>query len=171
MRHAIPVLALLALAGQAHAQGASSYAAAPAAEAKAPEARHYHVVTVHLDGMTGLQATGAHPAEAFPTAPMPAGGGLLLRKPDAEGLWSVRAFVFQPSQIVVPAGAPVTLTFVDVQGVGFRIAIDGVAEPIAIHRGETRSVTLAADKPGSIRFRALDQAPSMVGEVLVLPQH
>ncbi|MBR0644790.1 cupredoxin domain-containing protein [Plastoroseomonas hellenica] len=166
-----PILALLlaASAGPVLAQ-APAYPAAPAAGAPAAAVnpRHFHVITVHLDGATGIQASAAHPAEAYPTQPMPAGGGLLLRPLSQEGNWSVRAFVFQPSQIVVMQGEPVTLTFVDIQGPSFRIAVDGVAEPIAIRRGEVRSVTLPADRPGRIGFRSLDHAPSMVGEILVL---
>jgi hypothetical protein len=166
-----PILALLlaAAAGPALAQGtAPAYPAAPAAGAASP--RQFHIITVHFDGATGIQASAAHLAEAYPTQPMPAGGGLLLRPLSQEGNWSVRAFVFQPSQIVVLQGEPVTLTFVDIQGPSFRIAVDGVAEPIAIRRGEVRSVTLPADRPGHIGFRSLDHAPSMTGEVLVLPR-
>ena len=167
------LLALLVAAGPAFAQG--SYGPASVAPAGAPPAlepgtRHFHVVTVHYDGSTGLQATAAHPAEAFPTAAMPPGGGLLLRAPNAEGAWSVRAFVFHPAQIVVHQGDRVALTFVDVQGPAFRIAVDGIADPIAIRRGETRTVTLTAERAGRIAFRALDQQPSMTGEILVLPR-
>jgi hypothetical protein len=170
MRATLPLLALLALSPiTALAQGAASYAGPAVAPGAAGDPRQFHIVTVHVDGLTGLTASAAHPAEAFPTEPMPAGGGLLLRQPDAQGNWSVRAFMFHPPQIVVQQGEPVTLTFVDVHGPRFRIAVDGVAEPIAIRRGEVRSVTVAADRPGRIAFRALDQAPSMVGEVLVLP--
>lgn len=168
-----PILALLlaGLAGPALAQGTTpAYPAAAAPAAGPANPRHFHVITVHLDGATGIQASAAHPAEAYPTQPMPAGGGLLLRPLSQEGNWSVRAFVFQPSQIVVMQGEPVTLTFVDIQGPSFRIAVDGVAEPIAIRRGEVRSVTLPAERPGRIGFRSLDHAPSMSGEILVLPR-
>lgn len=168
-----PILALLlaSLAGPAFAQGTTpAYPAAGAPAAGPANPRHFHVITVHLDGATGIQASAAHPAEAYPTQPMPAGGGLLLRPLSQEGNWSVRAFVFQPSQIVVMQGEPVTLTFVDIQGPSFRIAVDGVAEPIAMRRGEVRTVTLPADRPGRIGFRSLDHAPSMTGEILVLPR-
>jgi hypothetical protein len=169
--------ALLALAAAVPlsaglAQGTAPYAPPTASITRTAEVdgRHFYVMTVHLDGVTGLQATAAHPAEAFPASALPAGGGLLLRSPDAAGTWGVRAFLFQPSQIVVQTGEPVTLTFVAVQGPDFRIAIDGLAAPIAIRRGEARSVTLPVDGPGRIGFRDLDHAPTMVGELLVLPR-
>ncbi|MBR0654608.1 cupredoxin domain-containing protein [Plastoroseomonas arctica] len=165
------VLALAALGGDALAQGSPAYPAAASAPVATPaDARHFYVVTVHLDGATGTTASAAHPAEAYPMQALPAGGGLLLRPLSAEGNWSVRAFMFQPSQVIVPAGAPVTLTFVGVQGVSFRIAVDGVAEQVTIRRGEIRSVTVPAEQPGIIGFRALDHAPSMTGQILVLPR-
>jgi hypothetical protein len=163
-------LLLASTAGAAFAQGADTYAPAAGAAPAEAAVRRFYVMTVHLDGVTGLQATAAHPAEAFPAEPLPAGGGLLLRQPNAEGTWGVRAFVFQPGQIVVEQGEPVTLTFVGVHGPRFRIAVDGVAEPIALRRGEARSVAVPADRPGRIGFRSLDHAPSMTGEVLVLPR-
>lgn len=173
MRKSLTILtmALAALSGNALAQGSPAYPATAGTAATAPaDPRHFHVVTVHVDGATGITASAAHPAEAYPTQPFPAGGGLLLRPLSAEGNWSVRAFVFQPSQIIVPAGTPVTLSFVGVQGPSFNIAVDGVAEPIALRRGEVHSVAVQADRPGIIGFRALGQAPSMTGQILVLPR-
>lgn len=162
-------LALL-LPASALAQGVGyGTPAAPAAVAEAG-LRHVHIATVHLDGLTGLTATAAHPAEAFPTAPMPAGGGLVLRQPDAAGSWSVRAFLFQPAQIVVREGDRLRLTFVGVQGPNHRIEIEGQGEPFTLRRGETRTVELTAARPGSIAYRSLDRLPSMTGEILVLPR-
>jgi hypothetical protein len=90
--------------------------------------------------------------------------------PGAEGQWSMCAFMFSPAQVVVHQGERVALSFVDVQGPSFRIAVDGLAEPIAIRRGQIRTVVLEAARPGRITYRALDQQPSMSGEVLVLPR-
>jgi plastocyanin len=175
MRACLPALALLLAlpGGAALGQGAASYGATPAPAAAAQPAsstRRYHIVTVHFDGVTGLRPTAAHPAEAFPTEPLPGGGGLLLRAPNADGGWSVRAFVFHPSQIVVQQGDPVELTFVDVHGPGFRIAVDGHPEPFILRRGEARTIPVATDRPGRVGFRSLEHAPSMAGEVLVLPR-
>ena len=127
-------------------------------------------MTVHVDAATGLRASANHPAAAFPASALPDGGGLILRAPNEAGEWSLRAFIFVPSQIIVRQGAAVTSSFVDIQGPGFRIAVDGQAELISIRHGEIRGVALGTSWPGSVDFRALDQAPSMVGEVLVLPR-
>lgn len=171
------LLAALLLAGLAAplpvlAQaGYGPQAVAPGAAVTLPEGtRHYHIVTVHWDGFTGLTASAAHPAEAFPEERLPPGGGMLLRAPNERGEWSVRTFAFVPAQIVVHQGERVALTFVDVQGPEFRIAVDGLAEPIAIRRGQARTVQFTAERPGRIGFHALDRQPSMAGEILVLPR-
>jgi len=132
------------------------------------QTREYFIATVHLDGNTGLTASADHPAEAFPEQAMPEGGGMLLTKPNADGKWRIRAFVFQPAQILVRQGDEVKLTFVGVQGPAHKIRVEGVAEEIALKRGETRSVTVKADKPGTIAYSSVDRQPSMRGEIVVL---
>ena len=144
--------------------------AAVAAAPATAEPREYVIVTVHVDGNTGLTASADHPAEAFPQEPMPPGGGLILTKPNDEGKWRMRAFVFQPAQIVVRQGDEVKLTFVAVQGPAHKIKVDGVAEEIALKRGELRSVTVKADKPGTIAYAGIGRMPSMRGEIVVLPK-
>jgi plastocyanin len=135
----------------------------------APGRKEVFVVTVHVDGNTGLQASAAHPAEAFPTAALPDGGGLVLTKPNADGQWRMRAFVFQPAQIVVEQGDVVGLNFVGVQGPSHRIAVEGVEEVLELKRGEVGRIEVQAKEPGTIRFASLDRLPSMQGEVVVLP--
>jgi hypothetical protein len=133
--------------------------------------RQFFVATVHLDGNTNaLRAGATHPVEPFPTAALPAGGGLILTPPAPDGAWSVRAFVFQPAQIVVRQGDRVALTFVAVHGASHRILIDGQTEPLALRRGEAGTISFLAERPGSIGFRGDGRAPSMAGEVLVLPR-
>ena len=149
---------------------AAGGAATPAPAAVEPGTRHFHIVTVHLDGNANTRGDAAHPAEAFPAAVPPAGGGLLLRPPAPDGAWSVRAFVFHPSQVVVRQGDRVALTFVGVHGPSHRIAVDGREEVLTLRRGETATVTFTADRPGAGGFRSLDRMPSMAGEVLVLPR-
>lgn len=166
------LILLLPATSLAQGAGYGAPAAAPAAPAAALPAgtRHFHVATVHLDGNTGLTATAAHPAEPFPAAAMPAGGGLLLTPPNAEGAWRMRAFVFQPAQIVVRQGDPVALTFIGVQGPAHRIEVEGQGEPFTLRRGEIRTVSFTVETPGTIAYRSLDRLPSMVGEVVVLPR-
>jgi plastocyanin len=130
----------------------------------------FHIATVHLDGTANLRGDALHPApEPFPTQAALPGGGHLLRAPAADGGWSVRAFVFHPAQLVVRQGDRIVLTFVGVHGPSHTIQIDGVAEPVRLRRGETATVRLVAERPGSIRFVSQGREPTMAGEVLVLP--
>jgi plastocyanin len=164
------LLGLMLLTGGALAQGYQPGTATPETAFAPSKAREFWIATVHLDGNTGLQASADHPAEPFPTAALPAGGGLLLTQPGAEGKWRMRAFVFQPAQVVVREGETVVLHFVGVQGPAHRIAVEGQGEPFVLRRGETRSVTLTPEAAGSIRWASLDRLPSMTGEILVLPR-
>jgi plastocyanin len=136
--------------------------------ASAPNA--FYIATVHLDGNANIKGDAAHPPEAFPSAGMPDGGGLLLSEPDADGDWRIRSFAFQPAQIIVHQGEQVTLNFVGVQGPSHQIAIEGQDAIIELKRGEIKSVTLQAGEPGTIHFASLSRQPSMQGQILVLPR-
>jgi plastocyanin len=80
----------------------------------------------------------------------------------------MRAFLFQPAQVTVRQGDEVKLTFIGVQGPVHKIKVEGVAEEIVLKRGEIRSVTVKADKPGAIAFSSVERQPSMRGEIVVL---
>ena len=159
--------------GAARAQSAPDYqkpASGQPAAAQASDTRQVFVATVHLDGNANAKGDAKHPPEAFPTEALPAGGGLSLTPPADDGAWRVRAFVFEPRQVVVFEGAPVTLTFVGVQGPSHRIQVVGHGDIIELKRGAVKSVVVPADKPGVIGFRSLDRLPSMQGSVVVLPK-
>ncbi|MGE3538566.1 MAG: cupredoxin domain-containing protein [Candidatus Tectimicrobiota bacterium] len=132
--------------------------------------KEFYIVTVHLDGKTSTRGDATHPPETFPTQELPAGGGIVMRQPDAEGTWQIRAFVFQPAQITVAQGDQVTLHFLGVHGPSHTIVVEGLGEKFVVRRGERHSVTFTADKVGTIRFLALDRQPTMQGQVVVLPR-
>lgn len=134
------------------------------------DVQQFTIVTVHVDGNTNVNGDAKHPAEPFPPQTLPDGGGLKLTPPDPKGDWSVRAFVFEPSQVVVHVGDEVQLDFVGVQGTLHRIRIDGVAGDIELRRGEMKRATLKPTKPGVIRFESRERLPSMRGQVVVLPR-
>jgi plastocyanin len=85
--------------------------------------KEFYIATVHLDGKTSTKGDAAHPPEAFPTQSLPSGGGIVMRQPDAEGTWQIRAFVFQPAQLTVYQGDQVTLHFLGVQGPSHTITV------------------------------------------------
>lgn len=143
-------------------------AAAGERRTAAAEPRVVHVATVHLDGNAKVDGGAGHPPEAFPAAPLPAGGGLALTAPGEDGAWRVRMFAFVPSEIVVLQGEPLRLVFVGVQGPAHRIQV-GDGAPQRLQRGTTLAVDVDTSRVGRIDFASLDRAPSMRGSVLVLP--
>jgi plastocyanin len=146
--------------------GGAMLAAAPALA----QDRVFHIATVHLDGSGHERGDALHPQpEPYPAQAALPGGGHLIRRVGADGAWNVRMFLFEPSQIVVRQGETVVLIFVGVHGPAHEIVVDGVAEPLRLRRGETASVRLVAQQPGSIRFASKGREPTMAGEVLVLP--
>ena len=85
--------------------------------------KEFWVNTVHLDGMTNINAavkcdtcpqnTPTHPAEKPPAnSTIPTGGGFRITEPNKVGAWDFRSFTFAPDQIVVNQGDKVTLDFI-----------------------------------------------------------
>jgi plastocyanin len=148
--------------------GAAALALAATAHA---ETREFYIVTVHLDAKTNPVADAMHPAEPFPANPFPSTSGMWVKGPQENGDWTVRAFVFNPSQVVVMQGDEVVLHFVGVQGAAHTIAVKGVPEPVKFTRGTTATVKFTADKPGIVDFASTVLTPSMRGQVIVLPKN
>jgi plastocyanin len=138
----------------------------------AGEIREFYIKTVHIDGQTSTKGDADHKPEPFPDMAMPEGKGLVLTKPDEAGNWRIRAFAFEPSQIVVKAGETVRLHFVGVQGMSHSIHVEGkdVDETFTLKRGHMHSIDLTPKTPGVIEIECYDHEPSMRGEIVVLPQ-
>ncbi len=169
----LSALLLCAITPAMSQSAGSGYGPAPApgdAQAKAaePGEQVFHIATVHLDAKTNVKGDAAHPPEPFPETAKSSGGGLIVRPPNEQGDWTVRAFIFQPSQVVVKQGDKVVLNFVGVQGPSHTIAIDGHNEHITLKRGEMKTVRFVAEQPGTIRFVSVGREPTMQGSVVVL---
>ena len=108
--------------------------------------------------------------EALPTAPLPDGGGYVMRQPDQTGRWEVSAYVWQPAQIVVDEGDEVTLEFVGINGASHPTRIEGLAPSFTLQRGRAHRVSFVASKAGSFRIVCDTHHPSMTGEIVVLPK-
>ncbi len=130
----------------------------------------FHIATLHIDGKTNINGAGDHSPEPFPATAPKSSGGFIVKPPDPKGEWSVRAFAFHPSQVVVRQGDTVLLNFLGVQGSSHNIAVDGQREQLALRRGEMKSVRFVADQPGIVRFVSVGREPTMQGSVLVLPR-
>ena len=140
--------------------------------------KEFWINTVHLDGMTNLNAakfcdtcsqnTPLHPAEKPPVnSTIPTGGGFRITEPNKVGAWDFRSFTFSPAQIVVNQGDKVTLHFVGVQGVHHIITVDGVGS-FTLLRGQIHTVSFTANNPGTINYYCHIHMPNMVGQILVL---
>ena len=136
----------------------------------AGEIREFYIKTVHIDGQTSTKGGADHKPEPFPDTAMPEGKGLVLTKPDEAGNWRIRAFAFEPSQIVVKAGETVRLHFVGVQGMSHSIHVEGkdFDEKFTLKRGHMHSIDLTPKTPGVIEIECYDHEPSMRGEIVVL---
>lgn len=149
------------------------FVAAPlVSTARAEDIREFYIKTVHVDGQTSIKGDADHKPEPFPATKMPDGKGLVLTKPDEAGNWRIRAFTFEPSQIVVTAGETVRLHFVGVQGMSHSIHVEGddVDEKFTLTRGQMHTFDITPKKPGVIEIECYDHEPSMRGEIVVLAQ-
>jgi plastocyanin len=142
--------------------------------------KEFWINTVHLDGMTNLNAakfcdtcsqnTPLHPAEKPPVnSTIPIGGGFRITEPNKVGAWDFRSFTFSPDQIVVNQGDIVTLHFVGVQGLHHLITVDGVGT-FPLLRGQIHTISFTANNPGTINYFCHIHMPNMVGQILVLPK-
>lgn len=133
----------------------------------------FYIKTVHVDGKTNIHGDATHEPEAYPATKLPAGRGLSLDEPDDKGAWKVRAFTFQPSQIVVTEGDDLRLHFIGVQGRSHTIHVggSGVNEKFTLTRGTTRTVNIQDAKVGRIDIECYDHQPAMNAEVLVLSRN
>jgi hypothetical protein len=142
--------------------------------------KEFWINTVHLDGMTNINAgvkcdtcpqnTPTHPPEKPPVnSTIPTGGGFRITLPNKVGAWDFRSFTFAPDQIVVNQGDKVTLHFIGVQGAHHVITVDGV-DTFELMRGQIHTVSFVANNPGTINYSCHVHMPNMVGQILVLPK-
>jgi plastocyanin len=142
--------------------------------------KEFWINTVHLDGMTNINAgvkcdtcpqnTPLHPPEKPPVnSTIPTGGGFRITEPNKVGAWDFRSFTFAPDQIVVNQGDKVTLHFIGVQGAHHVIDVQGV-DTFELMRGQIHTVSFIANNPGTITYICHVHLPNMVGQILVLPK-
>jgi plastocyanin len=165
------------------AASSSTNAAVTVVKAVSPNqstSKEFWINTVHLDGMTNINAgvkcdtcpqnTPTHPPEKPPVnSTIPTGGGFRIVEPNKVGAWDFRSFTFAPDQVVVNQGDKVTLHFIGVQGAHHVITIDGV-DTFELMRGQIHTVSFVANNPGTITYSCHVHMPNMVGQILVLPK-
>lgn len=105
--------------------------------------------------------------EPFPTASLPKGEGLELKKPNADGRWQISAYLWSAQQIHVNKGDEVSLDFVGLNGSDHPTTIEGYDKAFTLKRGEVRNVSFVADKPGVFKIICSRHQPTMVSELIV----
>jgi heme/copper-type cytochrome/quinol oxidase subunit 2 len=157
---AVLLVGLLALAACGQDDGAT--AQEPQERTIAIQALQYDM-TRHVDRTPFPDTLDEHPdfADKWP--------GWRLDEPDEDGEWYARAYVFNPSTIVVNEGDEVTLRLFGIHGDSHPSVIEGYDVTFDIRRGEVDEVTFTADKPGVFRMICADHVPSMIGQLVVLP--
>lgn len=158
----------------------TTIAAVKAVNPNQSTSKEFWINTVHLDGMTNINAgvkcdtcpqnTPTHPPEKPPVnSTIPTGGGFRITTPNKVGAWDFRSFTFAPDQIVVNQGDKVTLHFIGVQGAHHVIEVEGV-DTFTLLRGQIHTVSFVANNPGTITYTCHVHPPNMVGQILVLPK-
>lgn len=167
-------------AGNANAPGNTAGAGVKAVDPSKSIEKEFWINTVHIDGMTNINAgakcdtcpqnTPTHPPEKPPlNSTIPTGGGFRITEPNKAGAWDFRSFTFSPDQIVVNQGDKVTLHFIGVQGAHHVIEVKGV-DTFELVRGQIHTVSFTANSPGTITYICHVHLPNMVGQILVLPK-
>lgn len=109
--------------------------------------------------------------EPFPDpAQLPAGGGYVLKAPDATGRWEVSAYQWQPGFIVVNQGERVTLEIIGINGAEHPSTLPPYVSRFTVKRGQVTRVSFTADRAGIFPIMCLSHQPSMTGYLVVLPR-
>jgi plastocyanin len=164
----------------AAASSSTTAAAVKAVNPNQSTSKEFWINTVHLDGLTNINAGvkcdtcpqngPLHPAEKPPVnSTIPTGGGFRITEPNKVGAWDFRSFTFSPDQIVVNQGDKVTLHFIGVQGAHHVIDVEGI-DTFTLLRGQIHTVSFVANNPGTITYTCHVHPPNMVGQILVLPK-
>lgn len=122
-----------------------------------------HIVVTAVEPKGGVTVD----KEPFPAAPLPEGGGYVLKKPDDKGRWEIAVYVFEPRQIFVDEGDEVTLEFVGINGASHPTSIEAYGQSFELKRGHVNKVTFTADKPGRHSIVCSAHQPTMVSELIV----
>jgi plastocyanin len=132
--------------------------------AQTPERRFFTVAAVEPRGGANVGQ------EPFPAQGLPAGGGYVMKQPDQTGRWEVSTYFWMPSQIVVNEGDEVTLEFVGINGASHPTEIKGLEKTFTLQRGHVTRIEFTAERPGVYPVICHTHAPSMRGEIVVLPK-
>lgn len=119
--------------------------------------------------MSAVEYKGGTSSEPFPSATPPAGGGYILKPPDATGRWETSTYRWEPGVITVSRGDEVELHIWGVNGALHPSWIEGYVPSFTVQRGQLAVVSFTADKAGIFKIHCDAHAPSMEALLVVLP--
>ncbi len=108
--------------------------------------------------------------EAFPTAPVPAGGGYELIPPDAKGDWSTETYRFDSAVVVAYEGERVTLKIWGVNAAYHDIVMSNFNRNFRVSRGQLSTVRFVTKKAGIYPIICVTHMPSHRADLVVLPR-
>jgi heme/copper-type cytochrome/quinol oxidase subunit 2 len=126
-------------------------------------------VTKKVIYMSAVEYKGGTSSEPFPTDPAPAGGGYIIKPPDATGRWETSTYRWEPGVIAVNQGDEVELWIWGVNGALHPSYIEEYVPEFSVTRGDLTVLNFTADKAGTFRIHCSAHQPSMEAFLLVLP--
>ena len=137
------------------------FAACGTTAAPAATKRTIYMSAVEYKGSTEVAK------EAFPNAPVPSGGGYILKAP-ADGKWENSTYRWEPGTVVVYQGDDVELKIWGVNGADHPSKVEGYDKTFNVKRGQLTTLSFKADKAGVFRILCDVHSPSMTGTLVVL---
>lgn len=125
--------------------------------------------TIYMAALEPRGGTSAS-SEPFPAAALPAGGGYILRAPDATGRWEVSSYRWDPGFVLAFQGEQLTLEIIGINGAEHPSTITGHVQSFNVKRGQITRVSFTAGRPGMYPILCLNHQPSMTGYLVVLPK-
>ncbi|HWP29935.1 MAG TPA: cupredoxin domain-containing protein [Chloroflexota bacterium] len=155
---------VLSLALVAAGALAVAWTAARGAAAQQPRERVVYMAAVEFRGSATAEQ------EPFPAAPLPAGGGYVLKPPDDSGRWEVEVYSWFPGTVVARQGERLTLEIVGINGREHPLHIEGYDVRDVVRRGALTRLSFTADRPGIYKIVCEVHRPAMQADLVVLPQ-
>jgi len=118
--------------------------------------------------MSAVEYKGSTSSEPFPSAEPPAGGGYILKPPDANGKWETSTYRWEPGTIIVNQGDEVELWIWGVNGSQHPATVEGYVPEFTVTRGNLTIVKFTADQTGTFRITCHVHQPSMEAQLVVL---
>jgi len=119
--------------------------------------------------MSAVEYKGGTDAEPFPAATAPAGGGYIIKPPDANGRWETSTYRWEPGVVVANQGDEVELWIWGVNGAQHPSTIEGYVPEFTVTRGNLTVLKFTADKAGTFRITCHAHPPSMEALLYVIP--